>query len=215
MEAKLEHIMDSVPEMFVEDGPPRQFRRGQLQLPEQHHRARGPQRSKVVMITDPNLVMRARRHDPVPPEQEQPEMSEEEEIRILAEQKAAQVAKMAEIAAKHAAQQHVQVPSPQQPLAISPPFSVHPSMQSLMTAMTIILVLAALNWGVFMSMGGRRDAVWFMTATASSKTRRTVELLVYGFVTSVAVSYLILLALASRGEFDERVQRRVVAPSPR
>jgi len=207
--------MDSMPEMFVEDGPPRQFRRGQLQLPEQHHRARGPQRSKVVMITDPDLVMRARRHEPAPPEQQQrPEMSEEEEIRILAEQKAAQVAKMAEIAAKHAAQQQAPAPPPQ-PLAISPPFSVHPSMQSLMTAMTVILVLAALNWGVFMSMGGRRDAVWFMAATASAKTRRTVELVVYGFVTAVAVAYLILLALASRGEFDERVQRRVAAPSAR
>jgi hypothetical protein len=191
MDARLERMLDPSGDTFTDDAPAVQIRRGQVQ-----ERAPKQQRDKLVMITDPNIILQHRRHEGEPLAQN------------MAVQKAERAAQVAELVSAPPAS-----PAPPAPALLpSAPVlsrSVHPSIQSLLTFMSVVLVLAALNWGVVMSMGGRRDAVWFMTTTVSSRARRNVELVVYGFVTAVAVAYLLLLVLASRGEFDERVQRRV------
>lgn len=88
--------------------------------------------------------------------------------------------------------------------------NIHPTVQSVFFFLTIVLILGALNWGVMMSLGSRRDVVSYITATATSKTRQRVERLVYGAWTAVAVAYIILLVLLSRGEFDMKPARKLI-----
>lgn len=78
-----------------------------------------------------------------------------------------------------------------------------------LSILSVIMIIACLNWALAACNANRRDAVWYLTTSASSRTRRNSEVFVYTVFASAAIAFGILLIMMSSGYFYEKVPRQV------